>query len=256
MKIVVILTFILVMSAHSVFAQDTVTTYYDKDWNRVQSKMVANYYRKAFVDKNNAWSVCDYYMNHQIQMTGTYKSRNSEIRHGHFIYYYENGNKQSEGEYLNDKKTGIWSGWYESGELKYRGNYITNYMDGLWQYWHKNGKKKAEGNFLSNVETGKWVYWNENGKLSSEEEHIARNTISYTGYSDNEKKVSEGKVVSNRKQGIWKYYNVDGRLTLQGAYKDDLEQGEWVRYFRNGSMTIFYKNGNPSKQLGGIFKRP
>ncbi len=255
MKSLYTLLFLLFMMSSSILAQDTLTIYFNKDWEKVQNKNMALYYRKAFLDHNKAWAVCDYYLNDTLQMTGNLKSKTSEIRHGHFVYYYENGKKQSEGDYSNDKKVGVWSGWHENGELKYKGNYLIGALDGVWQYWHENGQKKAEGKFLNNAETGLWVYWNDKGKLKSEEEYIGKNMVSIKGYSDNGKMISEGKIINNNKQGIWKYYNVDGRLTLQGSYKDNLQEGEWMRYFKNGSMKIIFKNGNiVNKQYGGIYQ--
>ena len=61
------------------YAQDTVTVYYDKDWKEIQEKEHASYYRKAFVE-NNIWKVNDYYMSYKLQMTGTYPSKKFDIR--------------------------------------------------------------------------------------------------------------------------------------------------------------------------------
>jgi antitoxin component YwqK of YwqJK toxin-antitoxin module len=36
---------------------------------------------------------------------------------GDAIYYYENGNKRSEGHWTNDKQTGIWKNYNNKGEL-------------------------------------------------------------------------------------------------------------------------------------------
>ena len=97
--------------SNSPLAQDTLTFYYDKNWKEIPEKNAAVFYRKAFVDDNNTWSVLDYYISDKIQMTGTFKSK-SLLKQGHFVYYYENGIKKSEGNYLNNKAEEKWCYWY------------------------------------------------------------------------------------------------------------------------------------------------
>lgn len=244
---------ILFLVSNSLLGQDTITTYFDKDWNQIQNKELSVYYRKAFLDNNKAWSVHDFYASHQLQMIGTYKTKKADIKQGHFVYYYENGQKQSEGEYINDKKEGMWIGWYENGQQKSKGNYLNEKLNGIWEYWHENGEKKAKGNFMNDYKTGTWSYWYENGQIKIEEEHKSKSMYIYKGYAINGKFLAEGCYINNVKQGIWNYYNIEGRLILKGEYKNGLQEGEWIRYFKNGSMNIVFKNGNYlSKKYGGI----
>ena len=68
-------------------------------------------------------------------------------RNGKGIKYYENGNLEFEGEYLNGKRIG------------------------KGKYYHRNGKLKLEGEFEDGVLNGKVKEYDENGKLEFEGEY-------------------------------------------------------------------------------------
>jgi len=55
-----------------------------------------------------------------------------EIRDGKFESWYENGVKESEGEYMDNVKFGYWKFWTEKGDLKEEGEY---YNDGKTENW-------------------------------------------------------------------------------------------------------------------------
>ena len=112
------LILIILMSVlHTVVAQDTLIQYFDLRWNRVQ-KQNASFYRKAFKNDKKTWTVIDYYIDGQLQMSGTYKSGKFKKKEGYFVYFFKNGQKSSEGEYNNDHNIGHWTRWHDTGELK------------------------------------------------------------------------------------------------------------------------------------------
>ena len=213
------------------FAQDTLYIYYNNDWAEVSDKSEAVYYRKAFPAGNSEWIVNDFYMNDKIQMTGTYKSKKFTVRNGHFVYYSENGNKASEGEYINEK------------------------LEGLWTYWHDNGQKKAEGMYGDSEKAGTWNYWYDNGRLQSKETYKKAGSGSIEGFHENGVTSFKGNFGINGPQGTWMYWNSDGRVTFSGNFKNGLREGEWTRSFRDGETKIVYKYGVPEgKRTGGIVR--
>lgn len=68
----------------------------------------------------------------------TYESV-SEIKEGKYLKYYENGNLEMIGSYLDDTK------------------------NGKWTVYRKNGKKASEGEFNSGRQVGEWNYYDEDG---------------------------------------------------------------------------------------------
>lgn len=89
--------------------------YYDSLWNVVDQKSDAKYYREVKPLKKG-FQVTDFYISGQPQMIGTYQDSEYKIKHGNFTYYYENGQKSSEGAYKKNEKVGDWYNWQPNGE--------------------------------------------------------------------------------------------------------------------------------------------
>jgi uncharacterized protein len=251
-KILFSLLFICMASA-SLYAQDTIRVYYDANWKEISDMDEAVFYRKAYPEGNNTWRANDYYASNKIQMTGTYKSKKLEIKQGHFIYYYENGNKSSEGDYIDDKYMGLWYSWFENGHKKWEGDYKDNVSDGLWKYWYESGEKKTEGNWVNDKKTGVWHYWHINGQVECVETFTKGGSSSFITYHENGAKSCEGTTEDNKPEGLWTYWNSDGRVFFKGNFHNGLKEGEWTRSFPKGEMKLQYKYGIiDGKQLGGI----
>ncbi len=91
-------------------AQDTLKTYFDIEGNNT-SQENATFYRITERIGKKTWFVNDYYINGQLQMTGSFSSKKMKKKEGHFLYYSENSLINCEGDYLKDKMEGVWK-WY------------------------------------------------------------------------------------------------------------------------------------------------
>jgi antitoxin component YwqK of YwqJK toxin-antitoxin module len=268
------------VSLSHIAAQNVITLYYDKDWKQTFDISEAAYFRKASQTDNNQWAVRDFYISGKLQMTGTYKTRKFETKVGRFIYYYMNGQKSSEGEYLNDKHEGLWTYWYENGNKSMEGKYKNDMKYDIWTYWYESGKKKSEGPIKNGHLNGYWVRWYENGskqaeglqvdgvndgvwtfyyesELLKQKEYYKSGYAVWTeGYYENGKLELKGQYLSGKSTGEWSYWNVDGILYLKGKYANDLRVGEWVRYLPNGEkIKLNYVKGElVGKKYGGIYK--
>lgn len=128
---------ILLSASFTVKAQDTIVKYFDSNWEEVQQEN-ANYYRKAFKNTNEIWTACDYYMDGQIQMSGTYKSKRLKKKNGLFVSYYKSGMKKSEGEYLNNKYNGEWRWYHKNGQISSKEKYVKDELKYIWN-WNEDG---------------------------------------------------------------------------------------------------------------------
>lgn len=85
-----------------------------------------------------------FYPDGQLRMMGEYKEG---AKHGHWISYYNNGNKWSEGFYnegINDGKT---TTWHENGQKYYEGAFKNGERAGIWKFWDENGDFIKEINY-------------------------------------------------------------------------------------------------------------
>jgi len=223
---------ILIAIPTSLAAQDTLKIYYDKNWNEITDKNAAVFYRKAFPDGNNTYAVSDYYINNKIQMTGRYKNVKMKEKQGHFVYYEENGQKLSEGDYLNDK------------------------VEGLWSFWFDNGAKKSEGNFVKDRKDGEWSYWNNYGQLTSKEYYRNGEIYLIEGYHENGTLSFKGEYNASGLLVTGIYWNSDGREYFRGRYKYGLRDGEWIRSFGESELKVNYKNGEcTGNPFGGMVRK-
>lgn len=113
------------------------TIYYDANWQPVKKKQDAVYYRAPVIKNGDKYDVEFFRMDNSRVRTGSYIPQvvnyqlsideGVGIKDGEFIYYYDNGQKESEGNYIQDKKEGEWKFYKPDGSL----HLTCIYKDGL-----------------------------------------------------------------------------------------------------------------------------
>ena len=87
------------------------------------------------------------------------------------IEYFENGQKKSECNFINNLPAGNQILFYESGKKK-ACEHITIRKGPIAEIkmtkWYENGQKKAEGTMWGVKKKGKWTEWYENGQIKEE----------------------------------------------------------------------------------------
>jgi len=193
----------LIASAN-VSCQDTVITWMDATFEETDEDR-AGYFRKGWAE-NGLWMIEDYFIDGQLQMTGSFNSSEEKNKHGLFVFYGENENKLTEGNYENAYLDGIWTKWYEDGSLSEKGAYyrpiskgpktlagnsqvaeqlelsrveLSVFKTGNWEYYHANGKKSGNEVF----DKGQLItanYWNEDGSEAGDKV-VLEQTASFPG---------------------------------------------------------------------------
>ncbi len=259
MKIIHLSIILFVFSASVLSGQDTAAIYFNKDGAVTTNSGQAAYYRKWIKGTNSAepWKAYDYFMNNKLRMIGTYTLNELNSRQGHFVYFFENGQKKSEGAFKDNKAEGRWKYWYENGAKDGEGIYHADKREDKWIFLHENGTKKSEGEYLYNQRTGVWKFWDQKGQLDLEENYY-KGQIAFTRwYHENGSKKAEGNYLNEKKTGEWVYWDYDEKVYLKGNYLNGVQHGEWTRYFENAqSMKVYYENGVvKDKKLGGIARK-
>lgn len=142
------------------------------------------------------------------------------------------------GEYLNNKRVGVWTdvGWSKD---------TITYVDGV-----RNGPgtdKKMKGDYLNGKKEGAWTdgtciltYRNDvlNGP-SKNFDHSYSNKIS-----------SEGEYLNGKATGEWKYYDDTGKLKETGQYEAGIRIGKWSYYLDRSDVVMSgeFKDGTPVGQ--------
>jgi uncharacterized protein len=90
-----------------------------------------------------------------------------------------------------DERHGMWSWWFPNGQKYSEGRYLEDQPVGKWTFWHANGQKHMEGEYLAGVQSGKWSTWQEDGTIVRVEEHAAEDDLAPEGEASAESGLDE-----------------------------------------------------------------
>ena len=158
------------------------------------------------------------------------------MKQGHWKVFWENGNLQLDGYYLNDKKDGYFKYYNEEGNFlrieKWENDILiedapeTKRLERKVDY-HPNGKIKTVAYFFKGIPDGIRREYSIDGQVVKS--YMFRNGIL----------VGEGIVDDDgKKQGDWKEFYETGELRAAGKYIDSRPVGKWKYYFENGKIEI------------------
>lgn len=136
---------IILLSASGHCSASGDTTFFDKGWKNINSRTGAEYFRVTKKAPGGLYAVVDHFINGKVQMQGTFKYKDT-VKEGAFTYYFESGNKQSEGMYKNDKREGEWKHYRDDAQpsLWYVCNFKADKYDGSFKSYYKGGKLKRD----------------------------------------------------------------------------------------------------------------
>ena len=145
---------------------------------------------------------------------------------GIWTSFYPNGNKRSEGKFINGLKSGKWQTWYENGKLrsiaeykKFNGRRITKVpiygqVYTMWQEAPIVGKKWGIVHIHEWVNVNEYIEYYENGK------------IKYNLYFDGKGRPQKNWNIYYESEGILSQYTFDRHHNIKFA----------KTYYENGSM--------------------
>ncbi|MCC6817837.1 MAG: hypothetical protein IT245_02960 [Bacteroidia bacterium] len=241
----------MLLTATLSFAQKKV---FLDDFGKKTKEKYASYYR-IIAPEGNLFLVKDYYIhNDKMQMEGHYRSKKCEIntRTGQFTYYFENGEKASEGEYLDGKRDGKWSFWYKDGQLKQEGLYEKDEREGEWNRFHRNGTLKYKATYKGGDILGKFESVFDNGdkdETANYEKGKLDGEFMLYYFNSGSKVRVKGNYSKDSLHGTYEKYWRNGNISEKGEYNDNKKDGTWEYFHSNGnkSAEVEYKKGKFSK---------
>ncbi len=142
---------------------------------------------------------------------------------GFHVFFYENGQKSSEGNFKNGKPEGYWKNYYENGVLKSEGNRRNHLLDSTWVFYYDNGLLKEKADYSKSKKEGFSFRYSEEGFLL-EKRMYKNDTID--GFA-------------------FKYFEDLGRVEFEEPYVQGLKEGRGYQYARDGRIIslITYEKG-------------
>ncbi|MCK9613238.1 MAG: hypothetical protein WC401_00095 [Bacteroidales bacterium] len=100
-----------------------------------------------------------------------YKENGKERKLIKETLYYSNHQKYMEGGYKEGKRNGKWSSWHQNGNKWSEGNFVDGIDDGERTVYHENGEKYFQGTYKNGKKTGVWKFWDDKGELVKKENY-------------------------------------------------------------------------------------
>lgn len=172
------------------------SVYFDSAWFPIE-KTTASYYRNIEKQNNGMWTIRDFYINGQLQMSANSLIGCPEVYEGEVKYYNsknkiaklatykkgklegivkewdDNGNLTGEFEYKNNMANGIIKTYYAGkGVLKERTKFEMGKRTGLWEVFYPNGTLKKKFSYLQDKLDGLSTIWNAEGKITFQAKFI------------------------------------------------------------------------------------
>lgn len=190
--------FLLFAGLNALAQTPTDTTYYLKNKvGYVRNKDSADYKRivTAPGPGSSLYQINDYYMDGKKKSTAQGRMDKRMIYEGPYVSYYQNGNKQKEGTYVNNELEGEVNTYYPDGKL-----YVT-------KIYKKEGTPALRSEYIKTVKDskGKVIVVNGNGKY-----HI---------YDEDFKQITdEGSVKDGVYDGTWTGKNDEDQISYSETY--------------------------------------
>lgn len=94
------------------------------------------------------------------------------VDHGPWTLWYENGQMQAKGEYVDGKLDGVYQEWHENGQLRARGTYSKAIKEDVFTLWDLQGAKTHEWHYAANRQHGTRTIWYPSGSKKSRVEFV------------------------------------------------------------------------------------
>ena len=87
-------------------------------------------------------------------------------KHGPWVSWHSNGQKQLEGSYDHNLQVGQFTWWHPNGQKALEGRFENGKQDGHWTWWYPSGQKSIHGEYAHGNPTGRWTWWKEDGRVA------------------------------------------------------------------------------------------
>jgi antitoxin component YwqK of YwqJK toxin-antitoxin module len=153
-------------------------------------------------------------------------------------YYYESGEKMSEGELVNNKEEGLWSYWHLSGPLQASGNYKDGIQTGEWQWYNEEGNVVKKGSYKNGMEEGLWLVYHPTGIVSDSGSFSqGRENGEWISKAENGTIIFRGRYERSKLEGECFSFYADGTPSSKGLFAKGIRTGRWQFWHENGKLS-------------------
>lgn len=172
-----------------------------------------------------------------------------KILHGPYRSWFGSQIKESEGEYRDGLRQGVWFFWYPNAMPESKGFYAQGQRQGEWVFYVADSEtyRQIFVMYRDDLEQGPWRsmhlaapgveprFVSEEGLVEAGKRHGLWKVYYPSGH-----RYAEGEYVYGDLQGPAKFWYESGKLKEEGSYVDGLRTGEWTEWDETSSR---YRKG-------------
>lgn len=195
------------------------------------------------------------YPNGSIQYRGYFKDGRPV---GEFTRFFPNGNRLAEMFFCDKGRMARARLFFEDGSLAAEGNYIDEKKDGIWQYFSFYGSHlTSTETYDKGVREGISAVYYPDGKIAESffYENGLRNGPWKQYYETGNLRL-EAEFEDDMRHGLFISYKPGGRIDIEGRYSNNQMHGEWTFYDDSHQVVsvINYVDGRPENEEELILK--
>ena len=188
-------------------------------------------------------NISDYYENGNKKVVVVKKNNQISSK----IFYNVNGDMFKREEYYLGKLFGVWKSsqpsldlkieFFGNGNKRTEGRFVNGKLVGRRSFYTRDGYLDKEKYFSSGIKTGCWVQYEHNDSKSVkliEDYGLIKDNGIWTELHSNGRIKKSAKYLNNRLNGTYVEYFHDGKTKLEGKYNNGKKDSEWVEYNTDG----------------------
>jgi antitoxin component YwqK of YwqJK toxin-antitoxin module len=164
---------------------------------------------------------------------------------GEWKRYHPGGQVKAIIKYHTDSDSAFTQLFDEWGKKVAEGNYLNEKKAGLWVYFSE-GRKVSDEHFAEGEKHGKARKYYQTGEVWEETDWISgKQEGSYRVFFQSGEPFFQCKMSNNQRNGLCLTYFQNGRVELEANYKNGLRHGEWKYFDDQGKYlySLFYNEG-------------
>ena len=137
------------------------------------------------------------------------------------------------------RKQGKWSQKYDNGGLRYDGNFVDDKPTGIFLYYTKSGLLKANLEYFNEGESASARLYHSNRKVKAVGLYQNEQKEQLWKYYDfRENLIREENYKNGKLEGQTTLYYTDGNVLEKSNYVADKKEGKSTQYYRNGQLKV------------------
>ena len=186
-------------------------------WLKMWNNGVVKY--KGFFKNDKPTGVFNYYYpSGKLKSVMTFSEDGSKA---HNIAYHENGKKMAEGNFVNQKKMGVWKYFSDVDEkLVSEENYKNGLREGKsTTYYIDKGKPFEVTEYVKGIKNGEWVKYFMDGQIMTRTFNVnGKLNGDFVNYDPNGTLIVKGQYSDGEMDGTWLYYDEKGKFYRKEVY--------------------------------------